>query len=164
MRSGRQASIAGGRLRRWARASCGAVDVSARTRNVTPGRGEPAELRKAGPPEGKEFKCFPRRTGEEYSSYEVPGVGVATRRGVRCDLGDAAEEGQSVEHWTQVLTNVSLVEFVLLAALTTLQWIRHRIRGAGWVALSFAILGGISLVAMKYDPDLVTTTRTWPRC
>ena len=43
-------------------------------------------------------------------------------------------------------SNVSLVEFVLLAAVTTLQWIRHRIRGAGWVALSFAILGGISLV------------------
>jgi diguanylate cyclase (GGDEF)-like protein len=59
-----------------------------------------------------------------------------------------------VEHWTQVLANVSLVEFVLLAALATLQWIRHRIRGAGWVALSFAILGGISLV-VKYDPSLV---------
>ena len=55
-----------------------------------------------------------------------------------------------MEHWIQVLSNVSLWEFVLLAALTTLQWIRHRIRGAGWVALSFAILGGISLVA-KYD-------------
>ena len=47
-----------------------------------------------------------------------------------------------VTHWTHVLANVSLVEFVLLAALTTLQWVRHRIRGAGWVALSFAILGG----------------------
>ena len=54
-------------------------------------------------------------------------------------------------HWTQVLSNVSLVEFVLLAALTTLQWVRHRIRGAGWVALSFAILGGLSL-ALKIDP------------
>jgi diguanylate cyclase (GGDEF)-like protein len=60
-----------------------------------------------------------------------------------------------VTHWTQVLSNVSLVEFVLLAALTTLQWMRHRIRGAGWVALSFAILGGLSL-ALKIDPDLVT--------
>ena len=55
-------------------------------------------------------------------------------------------------HWTHVLSNVSLVEFVLLAALTTLQWARHRIRGAGWVALSFAILGGIPL-AMKIDPE-----------
>ena len=51
-----------------------------------------------------------------------------------------------MEHWIHVLGDISLVEFVLLAALTALQWIRHRIRGAGWVALSFAILGGISLV------------------
>ena len=58
-------------------------------------------------------------------------------------------------HWTQVLFNVSVVEFVLLAALTALQWVRHRIRGAGWVALSFAILGGVSL-AVKIDPSLVT--------
>ena len=57
-------------------------------------------------------------------------------------------------HWTHVLSNVSLVEFVLLAALTTYQWVRHRIRGAGWVALSFAILGGLSL-ALKIDPGLV---------
>ena len=56
-------------------------------------------------------------------------------------------------HWTQVLSNVALVEFVLLAALTTIQWVRHRIRGAGWVALSFAILGGLSL-ALKIDPGL----------
>jgi diguanylate cyclase (GGDEF)-like protein len=54
-----------------------------------------------------------------------------------------------------VLSNVSLVEFVLLAALTALQWVRHRLRGAGWVALSFAILGGVSL-ALKIDPGLVT--------
>jgi diguanylate cyclase (GGDEF)-like protein len=58
-----------------------------------------------------------------------------------------------VTHWTHVLSNVSLVEFVLLAALTTVQWVRHRIRGAGWVALSFAILGGLSL-ALKIDPGL----------
>ena len=58
-------------------------------------------------------------------------------------------------HWTQVLSNVSLVEFVLLAALTALQWLRHRIRGAGWVALSFAILGGLSLT-LKIDPTVVT--------
>jgi diguanylate cyclase (GGDEF)-like protein len=59
-----------------------------------------------------------------------------------------------VEHWIQVLSDISLVEFVLLAALTALQWIRHRIRGAGWVAISFAILGGISLVA-KVAPGWV---------
>jgi len=57
-----------------------------------------------------------------------------------------------VTHWTQVLANVALVEFVALAVLTTVQWVRHRIRGAGWVALSFAILGGVSLVA-KYAPS-----------
>ena len=56
-------------------------------------------------------------------------------------------------HWAHILSNVSLVEFVLLAALTTIQWVRHRIRGAGWVALSFAILGGLSLV-LKVDPSL----------
>jgi diguanylate cyclase (GGDEF)-like protein len=60
-----------------------------------------------------------------------------------------------VTHWTHLLSNVSLVEFVLLAALTTLQWVRHRIRGAGWVAVSFALLGGVSL-ALKIDPGLVT--------
>jgi diguanylate cyclase (GGDEF)-like protein len=60
-----------------------------------------------------------------------------------------------VEHWIQVLRDISLVEFVLLAALTALQWIRHRIRGAGWVALSFAILGGVSLV-VKFAPGWVT--------
>jgi diguanylate cyclase (GGDEF)-like protein len=82
-----------------------------------------------------------------------PGLGKA---GAQEDagFGDAAEEGTvSVEHWTQVLTNVALVEFVLLAALTTLQWIRHRIRGAGWVALTFALLGGLSLL-VKYDLSL----------
>src|SRR5580698_11344418 len=47
-----------------------------------------------------------------------------------------------------------MVEFVLLAVLTTLQWMRRRIRGAGWVALSFAILGGLSLT-VKIDPTLV---------
>jgi diguanylate cyclase (GGDEF)-like protein len=58
-----------------------------------------------------------------------------------------------VTHWTQVLSNVSLVEFVVLAAMTALQWARHRIRGAGWVALSFAILGGLSLT-LKIDSSL----------
>ena len=59
-----------------------------------------------------------------------------------------------MEHWIQVLSDISLVEFVLLAALTALQWIRHRIRGAGWVALSFAILGAISIV-VKVAPGWV---------
>ena len=57
-----------------------------------------------------------------------------------------------MEHWIQVLSDISLVEFVLLAALTALQWIRHRIRGAGWVALSFAILASFSLV-VKFVPS-----------
>jgi diguanylate cyclase (GGDEF)-like protein len=56
-----------------------------------------------------------------------------------------------MEQWIQALRDISLVEFVLLAALTALQWIRHRIRGAGWVALSFAILGGIALV-VRFAP------------
>ena len=82
-----------------------------------------------------------------------------TRRGDRCGSWRPGRHGGggdgTVTHWTQVLSNVSLVEFVLLAALTTLQWVRHRIRGAGWVALSFAILGGLSLT-LKIDPGLVT--------
>ena len=60
-----------------------------------------------------------------------------------------------MSHWTEVLRNVSLVEFVALAILTTVQWLRHRIRGAGWVALSFAILAGVSLVA-NYAPSVLT--------
>lgn len=59
-----------------------------------------------------------------------------------------------MEHWIQVLSDISLVEFVLLAALTALQWVRHRIRGAGWVALSFAILGVISVV-VRFAPGWV---------
>ena len=62
-------------------------------------------------------------------------------------------------HWTHALSNVSLVEFVLLAALTALQWVRYRIRGAGWIALSFAILGGLAL-ALQIDPSLVTNQGT----
>ena len=74
----------------------------------------------------------------------------------RSAFGDAVDRATiAVEHWIQVLKDVSLVEFVLLAALTAAQWIRHRIRGAGWVALSFGILGGIALV-MRYAPDWVT--------
>jgi diguanylate cyclase (GGDEF)-like protein len=60
-------------------------------------------------------------------------------------------------HWTQVLGDISIVEFVALAVLTTLQWVRHRIRGAGWVALAFAILGGVALV-LRVDPSLSNQT------
>jgi diguanylate cyclase (GGDEF)-like protein len=58
-----------------------------------------------------------------------------------------------VTHWTQVLADVSTVEFVALAVFTALHWMRRRIRGAGWVALSFAILGGLSLTG-KVDPGI----------
>lgn len=54
-------------------------------------------------------------------------------------------------HWTHVLSNVSLAEYVLLAVLTTFQWTRHRQRGAAWLALAFVILGGVSLT-LKVDP------------
>ena len=54
-------------------------------------------------------------------------------------------------HWTHVLSNVSLAEYVLLAVLTTFQWARHRQRGAAWLALAFVILGGVSLT-LKVDP------------
>ena len=64
-----------------------------------------------------------------------------------------------MEHWTQILANVSLWEFVLLAAITFGQWLRHRIRGAGWAALAFGIIGGISVVA-KVDPSIVTNETT----
>jgi diguanylate cyclase (GGDEF)-like protein len=53
-----------------------------------------------------------------------------------------------------VLANVSLVEFVLLAVLAALQWFRHRIAGAGWVALSFAIVAAVSLT-VRIDPSVV---------
>ena len=69
--------------------------------------------------------------------------------------GTAEEWFDTVAHWTQALSNVSLVEFVLLAALTTVQWIRHRIRGAGGSRLSFAILGALSLT-VKIDPSVVS--------
>ena len=100
--------------------------------------------------------CPRGRRGVEFSTRSgsgQPGAGTVVGLG---DTGDAAQEGRTqLTHWTQVLLNVSLVEFVLLAALTTLQWARHRIRGAGWVALSFALLGGVSL-AVKIEPSLIT--------
>jgi diguanylate cyclase (GGDEF)-like protein len=60
-----------------------------------------------------------------------------------------------VTHWIQVLANVAMVEFVLLAALTTAQWLRRRNPGAGWAALTFAILGGLSLL-VKFDPTVLS--------
>jgi diguanylate cyclase (GGDEF)-like protein len=60
-----------------------------------------------------------------------------------------------VTHWTQVLADISMVEFVALAVLTFLQWALHRTRGAGWAALAFAILGGVAL-ALKVDPSMVS--------
>ncbi|HXN62396.1 MAG TPA: GGDEF domain-containing protein [Acidimicrobiales bacterium] len=65
----------------------------------------------------------------------------------------------TMQHWTQILANVSLWEFVILAALTLGQWLRHRIKGAGWAALAFGIIGGISVVA-KVDPTIVTNETT----
>src|SRR5580704_11191196 len=67
-----------------------------------------------------------------------------------------------MQHWTQVLSNISLWEFVLLAVLTFAQWVRHRIPGAGWAAAAFGIIGGISVV-VKVDPSIVfheTVTKT----
>ena len=93
---------------------------------------------------GLKFRCRYPPGWEEPGSEEVTA------------LGDAVEEGTiAVEHWIHVLSDISLVEFVLLAALTALQWVRHRINGAGWVAVSFAILAVISLVA-KYEPGWIT--------
>jgi len=60
----------------------------------------------------------------------------------------------TVSHWTDVLTNVALVEFVLLAVLTTWQWVRHRIAGAGWIALAFVIVAGLGLT-LRVDPGLL---------
>jgi diguanylate cyclase (GGDEF)-like protein len=58
-----------------------------------------------------------------------------------------------VTEWTRVLSDVALAEFVLLAALSAWQWVRHRIRGAGWVALTFAVVAGLFL-ALRIDPSL----------
>jgi diguanylate cyclase (GGDEF)-like protein len=60
-----------------------------------------------------------------------------------------------VTHWTQVLADITMVEFVALAVLTSLRWALHRARGAGWAALAFAILGGVAL-ALKVDPSMVS--------
>jgi diguanylate cyclase (GGDEF)-like protein len=57
------------------------------------------------------------------------------------------------------LRDVSLVEFVLLSLIAVTQWVRHRIRGAGWAALAFGILGAISVLSKaitQWDPTLLT--------
>jgi diguanylate cyclase (GGDEF)-like protein len=54
--------------------------------------------------------------------------------------------GGALTQWEVVLGNFALVEFVLIAVVATWQWYRHRVRGAGWAALAFAILGLMSLV------------------
>jgi diguanylate cyclase (GGDEF)-like protein len=59
-----------------------------------------------------------------------------------------------LEYWTHVLENVSVVEFVLLAVVTCVQWLRHRIH-VGWAALTFGLLGGITLLT-RVDPSLLT--------
>ena len=43
---------------------------------------------------------------------------------------------------TKMLGNVALAQFAVLAALALWQWRRSRVRGAGWAALSFLLLGG----------------------
>jgi diguanylate cyclase (GGDEF)-like protein len=53
--------------------------------------------------------------------------------------------GGSLNRWTSLLTNIGMVEFLLIAALATLQWFLHRVRGAGWAALAFGVLGFASL-------------------
>jgi diguanylate cyclase (GGDEF)-like protein len=64
-----------------------------------------------------------------------------------------------VAHWTDVLSNVSLAEFVALALVTVTQWWRRRGRAAGWIALAFGIVGGLAL-ALEIDPALVENPAT----
>jgi diguanylate cyclase (GGDEF)-like protein len=59
-----------------------------------------------------------------------------------------------VAHWTDVLSDVAVAEFVLLALITVWQWTHRRIRGAGWLALSLILVGGLSL-ALRVDPGLL---------
>ena len=58
-------------------------------------------------------------------------------------------------YWTHVLADTSSVVFVALAVLTSVQWVLHRIRGAFWAALAFAILGGVTLT-FSVDPSLAS--------
>lgn len=60
-----------------------------------------------------------------------------------------------------VLTNISMVEFVILAVLATVQWYRHRVIGAGWAALAFALLAVVALtskIVTDFDPRLLLNT------
>ncbi len=64
-------------------------------------------------------------------------------------------------HWIVVLTNISMVEFVILAVLATVQWYRHRIVGAGWAALAFALIAVVAVtskVITDFDPHLLLNT------
>ena len=56
-----------------------------------------------------------------------------------------SDGGSGVVQVTKTLGNVAMVEFVVLALLTLWQWRRSRTRGAGWAAISFLFLAGISL-------------------
>ena len=60
-----------------------------------------------------------------------------------------------MSHWTQVLANVALVEVALLAVLTFVEWVRHRMRGSGWVFLAFLAAAAVSLT-VKVDPGLLS--------
>jgi diguanylate cyclase (GGDEF)-like protein len=46
-------------------------------------------------------------------------------------------------HWETVLGNFALGEFIVIAALATFQWHRHRVRSSGWAALAFGILAAV---------------------
>jgi diguanylate cyclase (GGDEF)-like protein len=59
-----------------------------------------------------------------------------------------------VAHWTDVLSNISLAVFVLLAVSTAAQWGRHRISGSGWLASAFVIVAAVAL-ALEIRPSLV---------
>jgi diguanylate cyclase (GGDEF)-like protein len=71
----------------------------------------------------------------------------------------ANEGADIVTHWTQVLGDIAIVEFLTLAVLTAVQWVRHRILGAGWAALAFALVGGVAL-AVKVDSSLASDQHT----
>src|SRR5688500_16038081 len=72
--------------------------------------------------------------------------------------GVAGVDGRlrGVVQLTRTLGDVALAEFVLLAAFALWQWRRSRIRGAGWAALSFLLLAGISLAGKGLRLGLIT--------
>ncbi len=68
-------------------------------------------------------------------------------------MDHGAEEGAvALTHLIRVLSDVASMEFVLLAALTVRHWVRHRTRGAGWLASAFAALGGLTIALQVVDP------------